>query len=178
MVSGRNFTFVACRMPFSGATCITGDVYGKEERELVKAIYKLDKKSVRTVHVYPATETNGRVQLSNWDHEFNPMSPFEINTDDIRFYFVTEQHLEIMFGMDVDGDSIFLIPQSDFIKCGLTDKDVDEFRRKELENHRKRFEQDHQFMLHKCGLPAYINNAVELAIESGLVVQPEKEVYP
>jgi hypothetical protein len=121
---------------------------------------------------------DGQLKLNNWDHGFNPMSAGKLSQeglDSIVFYFVTEQNLESMFGMDVDGDDIMLVKQSGFVKVGFTDEDVEAARHQAIEKRRERFNEIHEYLLHKCRLPAYINNAVELAIESGLVVQPEKE---
>lgn len=186
-----NVTFVACRFPSAGAKIITGDIYGKDEREAAIAICRMNKLSRRAiscemqsryefpVHVYPVMDYDGKLKLSNWDHEFNPMSAGKLSQeglDSIVFYFVTEQHLEPMFGMDIDGDDIMLIKKSDFGKFGFTDEDVDAANHQAIEKRRKRFDEEHEYLLHKCGLPAYIRNAVELAEESGLVVQPEGRV--
>lgn len=186
----QNATFVACRFPSAGAKIITGDIYGKDEREATIAIYRMNKlgrnavsKELQSryefpVHVYPAMDYDGQLKLTNWDHDFNPMSAGKLTQeglDSIVFYFVTEQNLESMFGMDVDGDDIMLVKQSDFGKVGFTDEDVEAARHQAIEKRRKRFNEIHEYLLHKCRLPAYINNAVELAIESGLVVQPGKE---
>ena len=179
-------TFVACRFPAAGAKCITGDIYPKDEREAVKHLY--EKRKIQTVkqcihpddvHIYPVMDYDGQLKLSNWDHEFNPMSAGELTQegiDRIVFYFVTEQYLEPMFGMDVDGDDIMLVKQEDWGKFGLTDADVDAVRKQEIEKRRDRFNKLHEYMLHKCRLPAYISNAMDLAAESGLVVQPEGRV--
>jgi hypothetical protein len=182
--------FVACRFPSAGAKIITGDIYGKDEREAVIAIHRMNKLAGRAIsceiqsryefpiHVYPALDYDGQLKLNNWDHGFNPMSAGKLSQeglDSIVFYFVTEQNLESMFGMDVDGDDIMLVKQSDFVKVGFTDEDVEAARHQAIEKRRERFNEIHEYLLHKCRLPAYINNAVELAIESGLVVQPEKE---
>lgn len=123
---------VACRFQSAGAKCIVGDVYRKYERDAVKTLYNRG-----AIHVYPATESNGRLKLSNWDHEFNPMSPFEMNVDDILFYFVTEQYLEPIFGMDVDGDSIMLVKKTEYDKVGFTQEMVNTALHQLLEKRRK-----------------------------------------
>lgn len=183
-------TFVACRLPAAGAKCITGDIWSKDERESLKLLYRMNKlgrnavsKELQSryefpVHIYPVMDYDGRLKLSNWDHEFNPMSAGKLTQeglDSIVFYFVTEQCLEPMFGMDEDGDDIILVKQDEFGKFGLTDADVDAVHRQEIEKRRKRFQEMHEYMLHKCRLPAYIRNAVDLAVGSGLVVQPDME---
>ena len=181
-------TFVACRIPRADAKCITGDIYPKDEREAVKFLYNMNKSAVSLnmqsryefpIRVYPVMDYNGQLKLSNWDHEFNPMSAGKLTQeglDSIVFYFVTEQNIESMFGMDVDGDDITLVKREDFGKFGLTDADVDAVHKKEIEKRRDRFNKLHEYMLHKCRLPAYISNAMDLAAESGLVVQPEGSV--
>ena len=129
---------VACRFLSAGAKCIVGDAYGKDERDIVKALYNQG-----TIHVYPATESNGRLKLSNWDHEFNPMSPFEMNVNDILFYFVTEQYLEPIFGMDVDGDSIMLVKASEFDKVGFTQEMVNSARHQLLEKRKSEMDSEY-----------------------------------
>ena len=88
---------------------VTGYVYTREEKEEVKKIA-----STNHFHVYTVSYTDHGLVLHNMDPDFNKC-PFLFVSDNLIenavFYFVTKTNVETTFGMDIDGDTLNMIPR-------------------------------------------------------------------
>lgn len=113
------YTGTPIKLTLSGAIkigIVEGTVYPKEAREFL-----MEKKQSDNWMIYPITKPisgkNGdqRQMIGNCDRAFNSMTILVWDLEDIVEYFVMDRNpskqytLEYMFGLDVDGDMLYIL---------------------------------------------------------------------